>query len=163
MAVPVWLLLLLSHPTFFLLDCSWHILRWWVYWLLWALLPSFLFFPFPTPPFFPIYFSSSSFPLLCPRHFHYCVLNEFISSLAILGQLTKTLCIEIFLPKPYSAHQVAKLRPACFCSFLEGLQYHKQERYEGKGFLFRAKGTASHGASQTAGRAWQEKDLRPPA
>lgn len=53
------------------------------------------------------------------------------------------------MPKPYSAHQVAKLRPACFCSFLEGLQYHKQERYEGKGFLFRAKGTASHGASQT--------------
>lgn len=27
--------------------------------------------------------------------------NELILSLAILGQLTKTLCIEIFLPKPY--------------------------------------------------------------
>ena len=36
--------------------------------------------------------------------------------LAILGQRTKALCVEIFLPKPHEAHQVAKLRPAGFGS-----------------------------------------------
>lgn len=99
-------------------------------------LSSFLSFHPPLLLYFP---PASPRPSSVPAHLLF--LSELILlSPAVLGQLTEAPGIEISLPQPWEAPQAAELRPACFCILWGGLQYPRQERYEVKRLLFRAKG-----------------------